>query len=197
MFLRDGAEPVVREVEHDLVRPPTEPRRLLPAAGAGGGEEVGEGRSEAVECGLEELDLLRRHVGRRLGALRQPVHRRQRQGNGPDQAGQALWHRREPGDVPRRGDEGDGVAPRRQPPGELEERDEVAERQPLPWLLAAALRPLLWLCCGNVVGSWGLNTDTDARNTRNSRVIIEFVPTRDTSTNLDRDRIEQLFVFCE
>ena len=119
----------MREVEDDPVRPPAV---ALPAGGAGLREEGRDGAGEAVEGHLEELHLLRRDVVRELGAVREPVHGRQGQGDEADARGElpAGNRRPEPGDVPRGGDEGDEVPAPRQLLGELEERHDVAEGEP-------------------------------------------------------------------
>jgi hypothetical protein len=121
--LGDHGEPVVTEVHDDPVGPP-------PTVGDGVSEKRRERGGEAVERHLEQLLLLRRHVGRGLGALGQALHDGRGQRHEANAGRQVRRHGRQPGDVPRRGEEGYGVAPRRQALGELRERDHVAERQP-------------------------------------------------------------------
>ncbi|KAK8459120.1 hypothetical protein SEVIR_2G078650v4 [Setaria viridis] len=128
MLVGDGREPVVLEVDDDSVRPPAAPfPGLLPA---GRGEETGERRGEAIEGDLEQLDLLRRDIGRSFRAVPEAVDGRQWQGHEADVRGELRRDGPGPGDVPRGGEEGDDVAAPRQLLGELEEGDDVAEGEP-------------------------------------------------------------------
>jgi hypothetical protein len=130
VLLSDWREPVVREVdEHPVGFLAEQPSRTV-RAGAGLGEKAGERDGEAVECHLEEFDFLRRDVGRRLGAVRQPVDVGQGQREEADAGAEVLGDGPQPGDVPRRGEEGDGVPTPGQLLGKLEVGDDVAEREP-------------------------------------------------------------------
>ena len=69
MVLGDGREPVVGEVNQDPVGLLAKASRAI-LAGARLGEKAREWCGETIERHLEQLDLLRRDVGRRLGAVR-------------------------------------------------------------------------------------------------------------------------------
>jgi hypothetical protein len=107
-----GGGPVVEGVGDDPVRP----RGLV---GARGGQELREGRGEAVEGLKVELPHFVGEVVTGLGAIRETFDARERESNEVDAGRRGGAQRREAGDVARRGDVGDAVAPRRQPLGEL------------------------------------------------------------------------------
>ncbi|WVZ53746.1 hypothetical protein U9M48_004647 [Paspalum notatum var. saurae] len=67
-----GGDPVVEGVGEDPVGPGT-------VVGAGGGQERGEGRGEAVEGGEEERELVVGHGVGGLGAVGEPVDARERE----------------------------------------------------------------------------------------------------------------------
>jgi hypothetical protein len=109
----DGGGQVVECVEDDPVRP----RGLV---GAGGSQELREGLGEAVEGLKVELPLLVGEIITGLGAVRQALDDAwEREGHEVDARCRGRVQRREAGEVARRGDVGDAVAPRRQPLGEL------------------------------------------------------------------------------
>ena len=64
VFIGDRAQPVVRKVDHDPIRPLVKPLQsiLPPVLCASGGEEVSKGRGEAIEGDLEQVSLLVRHI---------------------------------------------------------------------------------------------------------------------------------------
>jgi hypothetical protein len=97
VYVGDGREPVVREVDDDPVGLIAVP---FPAGGAGLGEETSERRGETVEGDLEELGLLRRDVGRALGAVREAVDGWQGQRDEPEGGGELLRDGTQPGEVP-------------------------------------------------------------------------------------------------
>jgi len=116
---RGGGGPVVEAVDDEPVGPPV-------PVGARGGQELGEGRGEAVEGLEEEPKLVVGDAVGGLGAFGVPLDARERQRHELD----ARRRGGEAGDVARRGDQGHAVAPRRQPLGELQAREQVAEREP-------------------------------------------------------------------
>ena len=123
MLQRGGGGPVVEAVDDEPVGPPV-------PVGARGGQELSEGRGEAVQGLEEEPKLVVGDAVGGLGAFGVPLDARERQRHELDARRRGGAQRREAGNGARRGDEGQAVAPRRQALGELQERERVAERQP-------------------------------------------------------------------
>ena len=123
MLKGGGGGPVVEAVGDDPVRP----RGLV---GARGGQELGEGRGQVVEGLPVELPVLAGDVVRGLGAVGEPLDARKRERDEVHERRRGGAQRREAGEVARRGDVGNAVAARRQPLGELQVREQVAEREP-------------------------------------------------------------------
>jgi hypothetical protein len=115
--------PVVEGVGDDPVRPPG-------LIGARGGQELREGRGEAVEGLPERLALVGGDVVGGLGAIGEAVDVRQREHDEVNARRRGGAQRREAGKVARRGDVGNEMATRRQALGELQVREKVAEREP-------------------------------------------------------------------
>ena len=114
---------MVVAVDDEAVGPPV-------PVGARGGQELSEGRGEAVQGLEEEPKLVVGDVVGRLGAVGEPLDSRERQRHELDARRRGGAQRREAGNGARRGDERHAVAPRRQPLGELQAREQVAEREP-------------------------------------------------------------------
>ena len=124
MLAGSGGGPVVERVGED----PVGPVAALAGAGARGVEVLRERRGEAVEGLPERLEPVAGDVVGGLGAVGEALDARERERHEVD--GPGVAPRREAREVARRGDVGHAVAPRRQALGELQEREQVAERQP-------------------------------------------------------------------
>jgi len=98
--------------------------------GAGGIEEGGEGRGEAVQGLHVELGLAGREIASGLDALGEAINAREREGHQVDERGQRRRDRAEPAEDTRGGHEGHAVAVLYEALGELEAWDQVTEREP-------------------------------------------------------------------
>jgi hypothetical protein len=98
--------------------------------GAGGTEEGGEGRGEAVHGLHVELGRAGREVASGLGAIGEAVNAREREGHQVDERGQRGRDRAEPAEDALGGDERHALAVLCEALGELEAGDQVAEREP-------------------------------------------------------------------
>ena len=92
--------------------------------------ELREGRGEAVEGLPVEFAVVVGHVVGGLGAVGEAVDARERERDEVHARRRGGAQRREAGEVARRGDVGHAVAPLGEPLGELQVREQVAEREP-------------------------------------------------------------------
>lgn len=116
---------MVDEVGNDPIGLPAAIRRR-----ARGVEERRERRREAVESLPVEFEPIVWYVAGGLGAVREAIDSRERQRDEVDEARQRGVHRREAGEVVRRGDERHAVAASGQALRELEAGEQVAEGEP-------------------------------------------------------------------